>query len=521
MSIFSWKGDGHNLSKGAFDSVSVGKPGTASLLLAEHMAKPYKDTYDLLATPYQFNLSMMQPTAATSLWRDYLKPGLKKAGFILWEVAKPVAMEVVAGLAGINPTLAALVGASEAVLSAYLQGYGEEVLESKSLVLNKGQWLFIESADNRRRRLKGLMKGQKEVKGVVRKRVEDKTIQNVVHFGFYVGAGHDPNKVNVFNMDTGKAEHVCIQRIRDAPANLQEKADSDENLSVLRELYFYKMQGDEFQKAHPKDAIFPGRQVEYNGTDYTLIQRNDASALLEDEHGNTQVVDVDKLRRGVGKSTPGHTDDFFNKSGSGAFYAGQWCMVPARSWVRERWSTDMELAVVYQVDKNKELEVALCLDGEMVYHHEDNCQVFPPDMQQHYSAKQPFKLFKQAAVKGYQADTKRYELGSVYAQICVLDYSHTLTYLGSDDKEDMKDYLTVTKEVDKVGNTEKKLVDVLEEAHKKGLTDMEITDVIDRDYALYDDPDETLDSEGGDGMLLGLIAVGALLLISLGGAAAA
>ena len=43
------------------------------------------------------------------------------------------------------------------------------------------------------------------------------------------------------------------------------------------------------------------------GESYTLIQRN-GYALLEDEFGNTKVVEITELARGVGKSTPGHND---------------------------------------------------------------------------------------------------------------------------------------------------------------------------------------------------------------------
>ena len=532
MSIFDFKGDGHKLSKGAFDSLSISKPGNASPLLAEYMAKPFQEGYRFLSTPYQFNVNQMEAPAMTSLWNDYLKPGLKKAGSIVWEVAKPVAMEVVTTLAGLHPTVGALLGASEAVLSAYLQGYGDVIVESKKIQMKKGQWLFIEKEENRRRRMKTLMTGQStsgRISHVPKFSIKPQPphkIPNVVNFGFFVGPGpNDPNKVNVFNLDTGKQEHVAIQQIRDAPDALQKKADEDENLSVLRELYFYKVEGQEFEKAHPKEAIYPGRQVVCDGKDYIVIFRNEEKALIEDPKGNTLVVDVAKLTRGRGKSTKGQTDDFFNKSGGGAYYAGQWCMVPARPWVTERWPTDSELAVIYQVDKNEELEIAYCLDGAMDYIREKKVQVFPPTMQQLYSARQPFKLFKMAAVEGYEHNTQRFELGSKFASICTLDYGKTTMYLGDLDSEEMEKFLTKTSKAvplkedtnTKVHNTKKDLVDAVNEAQNKGL---DVANLIDEAW----DPEQEeygYEGEGDDSaVLLGVIAVGALVLIGFGGAAA-
>ena len=84
----------------------------------------------------------------------------------------------------------------------------------------------------------------------------------------------------------------------------------------------------------------------------------------------------------------------------------------------------------------------------------------------------------------------------------------------------MAKYLIKNREIETIGSNTKELVDAVEEGHKKGLTDVQITKVLDEtEYS--DDPDETLEGEGNDGMLLGLIAVGALILIAVGGAAAA
>ena len=524
MLLYSSTGDGYNLAKGAFDSSSIAKPGTASLLLAEYMPKEFEESYNQLVSAFRTKIGVREQSAMSKLWSTYLKPGLKKAGAIMWEIGKPLAMEAIAAVAGVHPGVAALVGATEAVMSAYLTGRAGPIEESKSVSFKKGEWLFIEKAENHRRRMKTLMTGEKL--HTVEHSTKDEGQNppaNVVNFGFFVSPSKDVNKANVFNIDTGKEEEVVVQQLRMAPTDIQKEADLDEKLSVVRELFFYKKQGDEFENEHPNEPIIPGRFVICKGRVYVLIQRNGGKALIQNDLGKTQVVDVKLLTRGVGKSTLGFNDDMFMSSNSGAFYAGQWIMAPARLWVSEQWSTDLELAVIYNVYKDSKLEVAFCIDGVIDYVEQTDCAVLGPNMQIDYSKKQEFKLFKDAAVHGNPDNTKRFELGSKFALICTLDRTESLRVLGHKGpvRREIRDYLT---EVDpalektQVGNNAKEIVDAKEELFQK-------TGVkLDHNLLLEDETEPyyaTVDEGGGDGLALGLIAVVALFFIGFGGAAAA
>ena len=182
MSIFGWKGDRHNLSKGAFDSVSVVKPGNASLLLAEYMGQTFDESFVSLTKNYQKIISSDR-AQGMSVWRDHIKPGLKKAGGFAWELAKPVVMDALAVAAGMSPTAAALVASAETMFSVYLEGLAVEPVESRSLVLNKGAWVFIEKEESlkRRRRLKGI-----SAKVLSPGTVDEKTLPKAVEFGFYI-----------------------------------------------------------------------------------------------------------------------------------------------------------------------------------------------------------------------------------------------------------------------------------------------------------------------------------------------
>ena len=526
MSIFGFKGDLHNLSKGAFDSVSVVKPGTASLLLAEYMPRSFDDSYAALTKGYQkIVASDWVAEKGVSIWQSHIKPGLKKAGTFAWGLAKPVVMDAMAVAAGMSPTAAALVASAETMLTIYLDGLAETLTETKALVLNQGQWVFIEKEKSlmHRRRLKG-----DTVHAKMLEPVDVTTLPKAVEFGFYIRpAFNNPSKVIVFNIDKGRTEEVEVKQVRPAGPSVSEKVEADEQLSVLRELFFYKSKAVEFEYDHPKNAILPGRNVVFKGDDYILIETNGVKALLEDIKGRTKVVGYDDLSRGVGKSTPGQGDDFFDKSNGNSIYAGQWVLAPARPDVKAEYGVSKELAVIYQIEKDGKVDAFYAMDGKGYRLLESQVDPFPPNFQSLYSSKQPFKLFKMAATEGDMEKTMRFELGSKYVEICLNEYEHTLKYLGSAEPPEKEKKKVVSGETDlnvKVGNTTKDKVDAREELiAKTGLSSTKIDQIVEE---VWDDPREYYggsegDTAGGDGILLGAIAVGALLLIGMGGAMAA
>ena len=507
MSIYGWRGDRHDLSKGAFDSTSISKPGTASLLLAENLPKSFDEAFKQLSQNYQSVVGQVeQGSLMNKLWTDYVRPGLKKAGTFAWEAAKPVVMDALMVAAGLNPTAAALVASAETMFSIYLTGLAEPEAV-RSVTYNKGQWVFIEkeaSLRRRRRLAKSLDLDEK------------KTTPKVVEFGFYVGAAYkEPHKITVFNMDIGRKQDVDVRAVRAAGNGVSSTADGDETLSVIRELFFYKQKGYNYEKEHPKEAIFPGRDVVFKGDDYVLIQTNGTNALIEDHKGGTKIVEHDALGRGIGKSTPGQGDGLFNKSNGKALYAGQWVMVPSREVVQEQYSVDRELAVIYEIGKGQ-IPVFHCIDGKGGYVAEKNILVFPPNMQMLYSSKQPFKLFKLAALEGDQEKTSRFELGSKFAQICLNDYKLTVEFLGEDEPTE-KVVGSVEEPQIKVGDTEPKTqVDIIDELRNKiHLTRAKIEDVFD---VAWEDVEEFAET---DNLWLGILAVAALVTIGFAGAATA
>ena len=103
------------------------------------------------------------------------------------------------------------------------------------------------------------------------------------------------------------------------------------------------------------------------------------------------------------------------------------------------------------------------------------------------------------------------------------EYEHTLKYLGSAEprKPETKEQTTKPVAVAKVGNDTKHKVDAREELiAQTGISSVEVDRIVDE---AWDDPGRPYeeDSATGDGMMLGVIAIGTLFLISMGGAMAA
>ena len=149
---------------------------------------------------------------------------------------------------------------------------------------------------------------------------------------------------------------------------------------------------------------------------------------------------------------------------------------------------------------------------------------YSPNFQGLLSNKPKFKQFQQAAIRGDREDTTRFELGSEFPLLCVMDYGESHNVLGDEEplKDDPKtvvtkgDY-TKTEGDTKVGNQVKKLVDADTELKKKGV--QVSTDFSGPLQPKYESPDT--DEGGGDGLVLGIIALTAMLFIGIGGAAAA
>jgi len=219
-------------------------------------------------------------------------------------------------------------------------------------------------------------------------------------------------------MEKGGGQTISIKQIREVPLDVAERCDNDPTLSAVRELYFYKLFGQEFYTKHPKEVLLPDSNVIYKGDEYALLQRDDVNGLIEDDDGRTQVVKVQDLKPGFKKHTPGHRDSFFDVSGDHAIYAGQWIFMPARGKYQEEYQTKFELAVVCAILEGDRLQVYRAMDGTEVYVKDEDILPLSKDNQILLNSKKEFRRFKEAAAHNLPMKCQAFELGSTHARLC-------------------------------------------------------------------------------------------------------
>ena len=143
--LYDYQGVGHDLSKGAFDSVSIAKPGGASKLLAQYLPKHFEQGWKELAINYKTALKSYQPSMWKKMWNMFGAKGIKQAlqvGAAKYTVGRPLIHKSIAGIAATDPTIGAVVAAAEVGLAKVLDTWGDQA-GSKTIRAKKGQWVNV------------------------------------------------------------------------------------------------------------------------------------------------------------------------------------------------------------------------------------------------------------------------------------------------------------------------------------------------------------------------------------------
>lgn len=472
--LHDWLGKGHDLSKGAFDSVSQTKPGSASKLLAKYMPQQFNLSWQELTADYRTTLKSYEPSYWSKLWKNFGKEGLMKAihhGASAYSVGRPAIHKWIAGVAVSDPAIGGVVAAAEVGLSKLLESWGAAA-GTKRFTAKKGQWCFIESETHYRRR----MAHMKPFKPPAKKKPDPP--KKVVSLGFFIEPAAK-NRASVFSLDHGRPLEVEISQLIECDTSVAQRLDEDERLSTLRELFFYKYDGKTpMTQVHTK-PFFAGRRVIYKDTSYILLSNRGGKALLEDANGKTIIVDTQKLSRDMGDSTPGRYDDGFLTAGQNAIYTGQWVYVPARPFLRYDYETNIELAVVNRLCKNKVTLVYYAWDGKIEYVSDAQLQLISKGFQELYNTK-PFMQFRSAAIEGTQK-TERFALGKTHPMVCIGRSYEDAMKVGEPFQPSEKDYQKDSEQEQsriiygetvkgpEAGNNDKDAVDLRDELAAKGL----------------------------------------------------
>ena len=306
--LHDYMGVGHDLSKGAFDSESISKPGSASKLLNEYLPGKFKDSWRALSKDYRTQLKSYEPTMWKKMWDNFGTKGILKlfrAGASKYTVGRPLVHKWIAGVALSDPTVGAVVAAAEVGLATVLETWGDQ---NTTIRAKKGQWIFIESEESHRRRAlgkTGFLKSfdqtfptkdagiegnlrsiqrieQAELKALAKVPPNEKQPpkKKTVSLGFFIEPT-TKNRVSVFSMDLGRALEIEVSQMLECDTNVAKRLDEDERLSTLRELFFYKYDGDSKTKASSSE-FFLSRKVKYNGQSYILLFTKHGKSLLED-----------------------------------------------------------------------------------------------------------------------------------------------------------------------------------------------------------------------------------------------
>ena len=169
-------------------------------------------------------------------------------------------------------------------------------------------------------------------------------------------------------------------------------------------------------------------------------------------------------------------------AGRDNLYSGQWVFCPARISVATQFKTSFELGVIHKIAPDGQCVVYYAIDGVLVYVDDGVIEPLNKQFQELYNAKNSFKLFRLAAIKGTAA-TRRFALGVLYTDVCTgKDYTDALTTESPFDSEKYDTIVYGEKDVEEegpdAGNVRKEQVSLQDELRRKGLTDREpITDI--------------------------------------------
>ena len=155
--LHDYAGLGHDLSKGAFDSVSIAKPGAASQYLNKYIGREFADSWLQLSTDYRSSLKSYEPSIWKKMWESFGDQGIKSAmefGAKKYEVGRPIITKFFASMAAKDPTIGAVLTAAELGLSTLLGAWGDQA-GNTTIRAKKGQWIFIESLESHQRRRRG------------------------------------------------------------------------------------------------------------------------------------------------------------------------------------------------------------------------------------------------------------------------------------------------------------------------------------------------------------------------------
>ena len=414
----------HDLAKGAFDAVTVRDPN-----------RPAKINTDLFNQPLEA-LSQGLRDKATTIVPDmmqYLGTALGAAGGVGTGLALGTEGALTAGPVGAVLGFAVEEGIKWAFKFApdKLSAYGE------------GQWVIMDF-------------GMKPEKHYV---AEDPFFEDLafeirkpdLQVGFFIDVASKVGFITCWHFRKGHPVDVDTSKVQAVPQEQAREYDRNEQMSVIRELFFAESLGLSLNADIPTD---PGSEVIYEDAVYQLVSSANTTAIISDGNGTQKHVNLADLKRGRVASnrswhyrkepsawsfsevagrfldrldpstytnqTPGIAS--FAAQGEGQIvYQGQWVWaVPTKAvldlFPHKKELINKVLCCVSHLDGDK-VVVYQAIDGERRVLKEVVIVPVQEELLTTFEKKRQFAAFRDAAVRSMEVDAVR--LGSDFLALCV------------------------------------------------------------------------------------------------------
>ena len=497
--IYDWQGNKHDLTVGAFDSLSRTNPDQASIYLYLGLGSIEDgSTPNLFKQLSQKYLSKQKSSYATNLWTRFKQqlPQLRSIGGTL---GTSLLMGKVKTLAGANPVVLGALTAAELVLG---QVFSLSTAKRTFTEPLPGQWVFIESDKSYRRRLGAISESKHMIKANIHG-PEPTSISKASdnwRLGFFVRESVKYGHMVVFDCNKCKETDLKVARLMNVPPELAEQLDGQEELSAIREIYFIKETRD--KKSTKTNNFWPGRLVSRGGTKYRVVAASEVNVVAIDAKGGIHTIPKRELQEeGDSVSKPGVFDNYFEKSGKSQLYRGMWAWVPARADIKETLPADYELVCVGTLGNRNDVAVYHIIGGEgKTYSESEGVPVTPEEMSS-FNLANDSKRFRVPIMGGFpNAIVKTFAPLSGFSRYVTMGSMRTDTTPEIPDAEPVDPIQTQTIEKREPKYTDPLHVEPVEK-HKEQPKEEK-------------PPEPRYDGEEGNGMVMVMVGIMAYLFIS-------
>ena len=220
-----------------------------------------------------------------------LKQGAGKTLEAMGDRGKDIMKTVLKGAVNVAEGEVSLGAAAIGFITDMIVDHAETLFKTEQPVQEKfepGTWVYIERAAKPSKLVtRAELASETSMFGDSDEVLTRDTAPKTYTAGFYVNQVSDTNDSIVYCYDTEEPQLIHYTKIREARAEDKKAFDSNESMTLIRELFFLRENRDNIQYA--KFQI--GDEVIYQGEPYSCLKATGDTITLQDSNGN--LIDVD------------------------------------------------------------------------------------------------------------------------------------------------------------------------------------------------------------------------------------